>query len=78
MRRNQKRRISPFQAGLISLLVITVGVYFGFTKSVPFQHHFNTKSAHEVFAVVAGPKKFVPQASRPVDRPQQQISVAAT
>ena len=45
MRRNQKRRFSAFQAGLISLIVITVGVYFGFTKSVPFQHHFTIKGA---------------------------------
>lgn len=46
--------------------------------SVPFQHHFNSKSAHEIFAIVAGPKKFVPHAGKRVDRRQQQISVAAT
>ena len=46
--------------------------------AVPYQHHFNTKSAHEIFAIVAGPKKYVPHAGRAVDRLQQQISVAAT
>lgn len=48
------------------------------TAAVPFQHHFNTKSAHEIFAIVAGPKRFVPHAGRAIDRVQQQISVTAT
>jgi hypothetical protein len=50
------------------------------TAAVPFQHHFNSKSAHEVFAIVAGPKKYVPQARTlaAVDRLQQQISVTGT
>ncbi len=46
--------------------------------SVPFQHHFNTKSAHEIFAVVAGPKRFVHHAARRCSAPQQQIGVAKT
>jgi hypothetical protein len=43
--------------------------------SVPFQHHFNTRSAHEIFAVVSGPARWVPQARKPIDRQQHQISV---
>ncbi len=46
--------------------------------SVPFQHHFNTKSAREIFAVVAGPEKWVPHGKTPQTKPQEQISVAAT
>ncbi len=46
--------------------------------AVPFQHHFGSKTAHEIFAVVAGPARFVPRGITPIDRPQQQISVAAT
>jgi hypothetical protein len=46
--------------------------------AVPFQHHFNTKSAHQIFAVVAGPSQYVNRASTPVTAPRQQISVAQT
>jgi hypothetical protein len=46
--------------------------------AVPFQHHFNSKSAHQIFAVLAGPRKFVPHARRTYTGLQQQISVAAT
>ncbi len=46
--------------------------------SVPFQHHFNTRSAHDVFAVIAGPKEFVPHGKKPQDRTVQQISVTRT
>src|SRR5262249_35879841 len=47
--------------------------------AVPFQHHFNSKSAPEIFAIVAGPEKYVPLGgAKVIDRPQQQISVAAT
>src|SRR5205823_7567382 len=40
MRRNQPRRLSNFAAGAIALIVTVVAVYFGFTKAIPFQHHF--------------------------------------
>jgi hypothetical protein len=46
--------------------------------TVPFQHHFNSRSAHEVFAVVAGPKGLVPHESRAVDRKLQQTAVTTT
>jgi hypothetical protein len=46
--------------------------------AVPYQHHFNTRSAREIFAIVAGPKGVVPHGSRAVDRPVQQTSVTAT
>ena len=40
MRRNQPRRLSNFAAGAIALVVAVAIVYFGFTKAIPFQHHF--------------------------------------
>ena len=45
---------------------------------VPYQHHFGTRSAHEIFALVAGPRRFIGTARRPVDRKQQQVFVAKT
>ncbi len=44
--------------------------------SVPFQHHFNSKSAHEIFVVAAGPGIAHPGVN--IDKPRQQISVATT
>jgi hypothetical protein len=45
---------------------------------VPYQHHFNSRSSHEIFALIAGPRRFVPQNPVAIDRPQQQIYVAKT
>lgn len=43
---------------------------------VPYQHHFNTRSAHQIFAVIAGPARLGLRARVPVDRLQQQTYVA--
>ena len=43
--------------------------------AVPFQHHFNTRSAHEIFALFLGPGVARGQV---IDREVNQISVAAT
>jgi phospholipid/cholesterol/gamma-HCH transport system substrate-binding protein len=40
MRRRNKRELSNFAAGAIALVVAVLIVYFGFTKTIPFQHHF--------------------------------------
>jgi virulence factor Mce-like protein len=40
VRRNQKQRISYFQAGLLTLVLIVIGTYLGFTKQIPFKHHY--------------------------------------
>jgi len=40
MRRNQRQRLSYFQAGLLTLVLIGIGTYLGFTKSIPFRHHY--------------------------------------
>jgi hypothetical protein len=46
--------------------------------AVPFQHHFNTRSAHEIFALVSGPRHLVAPESRPNTRTMQQAYVART
>ena len=43
--------------------------------AVPYQHHFNSRSAHEIFALFFGPG--IPRGVT-IDRPVEQISVAAT
>src|SRR5438105_11041401 len=43
--------------------------------SVTYQHHFNSRSAHQIFAVAAGPG--IAHSRVAVDRPRQQIAVAA-
>ncbi|HEY8505069.1 MAG TPA: hypothetical protein VIL46_10845, partial [Gemmataceae bacterium] len=44
--------------------------------AVPFQHHFNSRSARQIFAVVAGPKVYRP--GRVVPKEYQQIAVTQT
>jgi hypothetical protein len=44
--------------------------------SVPFQHHFGSRSAHEVFAIATGPG--IARSRVPVDKLRQQISLPAT
>lgn len=44
MRRGVKTR-SPFAVGLVTLLAIAVGTYFGFTKANPFANPFELKAA---------------------------------
>jgi phospholipid/cholesterol/gamma-HCH transport system substrate-binding protein len=46
MRRNQKRGLSAFTVGAIVLVVLVAVTYLGFTKSIPFRHHYEI---HAVF-----------------------------
>ena len=43
MRRGKRRGLSVFQAGLILIILVVIGTYLGFTKSIPFRHHFTIK-----------------------------------
>jgi len=45
MRRNVRRGITPFAAGAITLIVIAVASYVGFTKTNPFAEHKTVKAA---------------------------------
>jgi phospholipid/cholesterol/gamma-HCH transport system substrate-binding protein len=43
MRRARRRGLSTFQAGLILIIGAVVLTYLGFTKAIPFRHHFTIK-----------------------------------
>lgn len=43
MRRGHEPRVSPFQAGMIALVLIAIGSYFAFAKALPFQHHYQVR-----------------------------------
>ena len=42
--RNRKRSLSPFAAGAITLVIVAIAVYLGFTKQVPFVHHYTVQA----------------------------------
>ncbi len=44
MRRKQRKGMSPVAAGLLTLVVICVVTYFGFTKAIPFKHHYTVSA----------------------------------
>jgi virulence factor Mce-like protein len=44
VRKGQRQRVSRVQAGLILVILAVAVTYFGFTKSVPFRHHFEIKA----------------------------------
>jgi phospholipid/cholesterol/gamma-HCH transport system substrate-binding protein len=43
--RRRRGGMAPFTVGLIALVVIVVGCYLGFTKSIPFRSHFEIQAA---------------------------------
>jgi phospholipid/cholesterol/gamma-HCH transport system substrate-binding protein len=44
VRKGQRQRLSRVQAGLILVILALAVTYFGFTKSIPFRHHFEIKA----------------------------------
>src|SRR3954451_20041252 len=44
MRRGQTERISRVTAGVILVVVVSALTYFGFTKAIPFKHHFEIQA----------------------------------
>jgi phospholipid/cholesterol/gamma-HCH transport system substrate-binding protein len=38
------QRSNPVRFGIVFLLVVAIGVYFGFTKAIPFKHGFRLKA----------------------------------
>jgi ABC-type transporter Mla subunit MlaD len=36
----RRSRITPFGAGVLLIVVLAVGLFFGFTKRVPFKHRY--------------------------------------
>ena len=45
MRRKRKSGLSPLAAGIVVIVVGVIITFFGFTKKVPFAHHFTIKAA---------------------------------
>jgi len=45
MRRGQKRQLSTFAVGSIAILLLVALTYLGFTKAIPFQHHYTIQAA---------------------------------
>jgi phospholipid/cholesterol/gamma-HCH transport system substrate-binding protein len=44
VRRNHSLGMLPLRAGLLTLFLAAVVTYFGFTKAIPFQHHFEIQA----------------------------------
>jgi virulence factor Mce-like protein len=44
MRRKRSKGVPPFAAGLLTLALIAVATYFGFTKAIPFRHHYTVQA----------------------------------
>lgn len=44
MRRNHNLGMSPVRAGLLTIFLAAVVTYFGFTKAIPFRHHFEIQA----------------------------------
>ena len=44
MRRNQRQGLSRVQAGAILIVLAVLATYFGFTKAIPFRHHWEIKA----------------------------------
>jgi phospholipid/cholesterol/gamma-HCH transport system substrate-binding protein len=44
VRRNHNLGMSPVRAGILTLLLAAIVVYFGFTKAIPFRHHFEIQA----------------------------------
>jgi phospholipid/cholesterol/gamma-HCH transport system substrate-binding protein len=45
--RRRRRNRSPLTVGLIALAIVLVGVFLGFTKSIPFTHGFRVKATFQ-------------------------------
>ncbi|MEA2135731.1 MAG: phospholipid/cholesterol/gamma-HCH transport system substrate-binding protein [Solirubrobacteraceae bacterium] len=45
MRRRRRSGLSTFTVGVVALVVTVIGVYLGFTKSIPFLPHYEVKAA---------------------------------
>ncbi|MBI1317808.1 MAG: hypothetical protein GC168_02520 [Candidatus Hydrogenedens sp.] len=68
-------RLEAYRENTIFVIVPDCGRDSNRAQAVPFQHHFNSRSAHEIFALIFGTGI---EAGRVVDREANQISVAAT
>jgi hypothetical protein len=68
-------RLETYRGNTVFVIVPDCGRDANRAQAVPFQHHFNSRSAHEIFALVFGAGI---EAGKRVDRPVDQTSIAAT
>ena len=47
MRRNQRQRLTHVQAGVLAIVVISIVTYLGFTKQIPFRHHYTIQGVFQ-------------------------------
>ncbi|HWH94264.1 MAG TPA: MlaD family protein, partial [Baekduia sp.] len=40
----RRRGLPPFAVGLGVLVVLAIGIYLGFTKEIPFRHHYTIEA----------------------------------
>src|SRR3984893_11188336 len=40
----EMQRYNPLRVGIVFLVILVIAVYFGFTKSIPFRHHYKLKA----------------------------------
>jgi phospholipid/cholesterol/gamma-HCH transport system substrate-binding protein len=40
----EMQRYNPLRVGIVFLVIVVVAVYFGFTKQIPFRHHYRLKA----------------------------------
>jgi phospholipid/cholesterol/gamma-HCH transport system substrate-binding protein len=45
MRRRRRTGMSTLTVGIVALVVVAIGVYLGFTKTIPFRPHYEVKAA---------------------------------
>jgi len=75
---NAAQADDEYRDNTVFVIVPDCGRDNNLAMSVPFQHHFNSKCSHQIFAVIAGPKRWVPRSPQVFTRRVEQTSVAAT
>jgi phospholipid/cholesterol/gamma-HCH transport system substrate-binding protein len=53
MRRGGPRGLSRFQAGVILIAAVVIVTYLGFTKAIPFRHHFQIQADFKTASTIA-------------------------
>ena len=43
----RRHRLTTFQAGLVTILIIVIGAYLGFTKDIPFTKPFQVSAVFQ-------------------------------
>ncbi len=68
-------RLDAYRDNTVFVIVPDCGRDTNRAQAVPFQHHFNSKSAHEIFALVVGTGI---AKGKVIDRPVDQTSITST